>query len=58
LYSIFKQKSTFAAQHQRTLHPAFNGKVTCQLTSKTYPLVDGLLEITMDGLSAVWLKIS
>jgi hypothetical protein len=57
VFDFLSRNQLFAAQHQRTLHPAFNGKVTCQLTSKTYPLVDGLLEITMEGLSAVWLKI-
>jgi hypothetical protein len=35
----------------------FNSKVTCQLTRKQYPIIDALLEITLKGLSAVWLKI-
>lgn len=54
---FLSRNQLFAAKHQRILRPVFNGTVACQLTCKKYSLVDGLLEITLEGLSAVWLKI-
>jgi len=55
---FMSRNQLFAALHQRLLRPVFNGMVTCQLTDTKYLIVDGLLEITLDGLSAVWLKIA
>ena len=57
VFDFLSRNSLFADKHQRILRPVFNSKVTCQLTGKQYPIIDALLEITLKGLSAVWLKI-
>lgn len=57
VFDFLSRNSLFADKHQRILRPVFNSKVTCQLTGKPYPIIDALLEITLKGLSAVWLKI-
>jgi glycosidase len=57
VFDFLSRNSLFADEHQRILRPVFNSKVTCQLTRKQYPIIDALLEITLKGLSAVWLKI-
>ena len=57
VFDFLSRNSLFADEHQRILRPVFNSKVTCQLTKKQYPIIDALLEITLKGLSAVWLKI-
>jgi glycosidase len=57
VFDFLSRNSLFADEHQRILRPVFNNKVTCQLTRKQYPIIDALLEITLKGLSAVWLKI-
>ena len=58
VFDFLSRNSLFADKHQRILRPVFNSKVTCQLTGKQYPIIDALLEITLKGLSAVWLKIA
>ncbi|MGP8152991.1 MAG: glycoside hydrolase family 13 protein [Smithella sp.] len=57
VFDFLSRNQLFASGHQRILRPVFNGTVACQLTKKQYLVVDGLLEITLEGLSAVWLKI-
>jgi glycosidase len=57
VFDFLSRNPLFADEHQRILRPVFNSKVTCQLTKKQYPIIDALLEITLKGLSAVWLKI-
>ena len=57
VFDFLSRNPLFADEHRRILRPMFNSKVTCQLTRKQYPLTDALLEITLEGLSAVWLKI-
>jgi glycosidase len=47
----------FSEAHQKALRFGLRGMATCQLTGKCYPLVEGLLEMELAGLSAVWLKI-
>ena len=58
VFDFLSRNQLFAAKHQRILRPVFNGTVTCQLTRNQYLIVDGLLEITLNSLSAVWLKIA
>ncbi len=57
VFDFLNRNSLFAGAHQQILRPALNGAVSCHLTRKRYPLINGLLEITLKGLSAVWLKI-
>jgi glycosidase len=57
VFDFLSRNSLFADKHQRILRPVYNSKVTCQLTGKQYPIIDALLEITLKGFSAVWLKI-
>lgn len=57
VFDFLSRNPLFADEHRRILRPMFNNKVTCQLTRKQYPLTDAMLEITLEGLSAVWLKI-
>jgi len=57
VFDFLSRNPLFTNEHRRILRPMFNSKVTCQLTRKQYPLTDALLEITLEGLSAVWLKI-
>jgi len=57
VFDFLSKNSLFAGAHQRTLRSLFNGTVTCQLSLQQYELRDALLEITLEGLSAVWLKI-
>ncbi|HNY50742.1 MAG TPA: glycoside hydrolase family 13 protein [Smithella sp.] len=58
VFDFLSRNQLFAADHQKKLRPVFNGAVTCQLTGKNYTIIDGLLEITLEPLSAVWLKIA
>jgi len=58
VFDFLSKNSLFAEAHQRTLRSVFNGTVSCQLSLQQYKLSDALLEITLEGLSAVWLKIS
>jgi len=58
VFDFLSRNPLFADEHQRILRPVFNNKVTCQLTRKQFPIIDALLEITLKGLSAVWLKIA
>jgi len=55
---FLSRNQLFAEKHQKILRPMFNKTVTCRLTGKQYTIDEGLLEITLDGLSAVWLKIA
>ncbi|MHB8137398.1 MAG: glycoside hydrolase family 13 protein [Smithellaceae bacterium] len=58
VFDFLAKNSLFAGLHQRALRSLFNGTFTCQLTGRSYPLIDALLEITLKGLSGVWLKIA
>jgi hypothetical protein len=44
-------------QHQSQLRHMMSGQAVCQLTKAKYQINDGLLEISMPGGEAVWLKI-
>ncbi len=57
VFDFLSKNSLFAEAHQRTLRSMLNGSFTCQLSRQQYELRDALLEITLEGLSAVWLKI-
>lgn len=57
VFDFLNRNQLFAAGHQKKLRPVFDGPVSCRLTGEKYQLVDGLLEITLNGLSAVWLQI-
>ena len=57
VFDFLNRNPLFVQAHQRTLRSVLNGTVTCQLTRKQFSFIDALLEITLKGLSAVWLKI-
>jgi glycosidase len=57
VFDFMSRSPLFAEERQRALLPALNATVTCELTGKRYPIVNGLLEMSLKGLSAVWLKI-
>ncbi|HOX15386.1 MAG TPA: glycoside hydrolase family 13 protein [Smithellaceae bacterium] len=58
VFDFLSRNSLFAAEHRRRLRPLLNGTAACLLTGHPYLLIDGLLEITLGGLDAVWLKIA
>ncbi len=41
---------------QKALRPALSGTAVCRITQKEYKLNDGLLEMSLDGGTALWLK--
>ncbi len=43
--------------HLSQMRPMLNGKASCQLTGRGCVLSDGLLDISMPGGEAVWLKL-
>ncbi len=51
------RSALFAPGHQSALRFLLGNKATCLLTGKTYVVRDALLELTIKGMSAVWLKI-
>ena len=57
VFDFLSKNSLFAEAHQRSLRSVLNGSFTCQLSWQQHSLGDALLEITLEGLSAVWLKI-
>ena len=57
VFDFLSKNSLFAEAHQKNLRSVFNGSFTCQLSMQQYELHDALLEVTLEGLSAVWLKI-
>lgn len=58
VFDFLSRNQLFAGAHQKKLRPVFNGTATCLLSGRTYTIVDGLLEITMEGMDAIWLKIA
>ena len=58
VFDFLNRNPLFAGAHQRTMNAVFNGTGHCCLTRKQYPIINGLLEIQIKGLSAVWLKIA
>ena len=58
VFDFLSRNPLFIEAHRRTLRSVLNGAVTCQLTQKQFTIVDALLEITLNGFSAVWLKIT
>lgn len=58
VFDFLCPNALFAAADQKTLSAMLNGRFSCQLTGKRYSISDDLLEITLAGLSAVWLKIA
>lgn len=57
VFDFLNRNQLFASQHQKMLRPVFDGTASCRLTGEKYMLVDGLLEITLNGLGAIWLQI-
>ena len=51
------RNALFAPSHQKLLHSALNGTAECMLTHKQYLIRDALLELTLKGMSVVWLRI-
>lgn len=57
VFDFLSRHSLFSEAHQKALRDVLRGTATCQLTGERYPLEEGLLEMDLPGLSAVWLKI-
>jgi hypothetical protein len=57
VFDFLSRHPLFSEAHQKALRFGLRATATCQLTGKCYPLVEGLLEMELAGLSAVWLKI-
>jgi hypothetical protein len=47
----------FSAAQQAAMRFLLNGQAICQITGKKHIVRDALLELTVRGLSVVWLKI-
>ena len=58
VFDFAGKHSLFAEADQQSLLPLFNGTFTCLLTQKSFTFIDALLEMSLDPLGAVWLKVA